>query len=57
MSSDLRKVTLNLFASDVEFFASRFGWGWSTELRRIMRREVKAYNKRDQIKEEIEDDS
>jgi hypothetical protein len=45
--SELRKITLNLFADDVEFFQDRFGYGWSVELRRIMRREVRNYQKLD----------
>lgn len=40
---ELRKTTLNLYATDVEFFKERFGEGWSTEVRRIMRREVQGY--------------
>jgi hypothetical protein len=47
-SDKLKKVTVNLFEEDVEFFANRFGYGWSIELRRIMRREIQAYNRRDQ---------
>ena len=48
MSPDkLKKVTVNLYEEDVEFFEQRFGYGWSVELRRIMRREVKNYQRRD----------
>jgi hypothetical protein len=46
-SETLRKVTLNLYEDDIRFFEHRFGYGWSTELRRIMRREVKNYERRD----------
>ena len=54
MSSDrLKKVTVNLFEEDVEFFADRFGYGWSVELRRIMRREVNGYLRLDRIRDEI----
>jgi hypothetical protein len=61
-SERLKKVTLNLYEDDVSFFEERFGYGWSVELRRIMRREVVNYQKRDRrrnqlIQEEIEYDS
>ena len=48
-SETLRKVTLNLYKEDVEFFEKRFGHGWSVELRRIMRREVVNYERRDGV--------
>lgn len=48
---ELRKTTLNLYATDVEFFKERFGEGWSTEVRRIMRREVDLLVARDQERE------
>ena len=47
-SEELTKVTLNLNKKDVEFFKKRFGYGWSTEIRRIVEREVRNYNWRDQ---------
>lgn len=47
-SEELKKITLNLFAEDVKFFERRFGYGWSAELRRIMRREVQAYKRMNQ---------
>lgn len=50
-SEELKKVTLNLFAEDVKFFEHRFGYGWSVELRRIMRREVRNYKERDEREE------
>ena len=61
-SEALRKVTVNLYEEDIKFFERRFGYGWSVELRRIMRREVMNYERRDQqrdelIQEEIENDS
>jgi len=53
---------VNLYEEDIKFFERRFGYGWSVELRRIMRREVMNYERRDQqrdelIQEEIENDS
>ena len=57
MPSDrLKKVTVNLFEEDVEFFADRFGYGWSVELRRIMRREIANYQRLDKINAEIDYD-
>jgi hypothetical protein len=61
-SEKLKKVTLNLYEDDVRFFEDRFGYGWSVELRRIMRREVDNYMRRDKarnelIREEMEYDS
>jgi hypothetical protein len=61
-SERLKKVTLNLYEDDVRFFEERFGYGWSTELRRIMHREVDNYQRRDKarnklIREEMEYDS
>ena len=46
-SEQLKKVTVNLYEEDVAFFQARFGYGWSVELRRIMRREVDNYVARD----------
>lgn len=50
-SEELKKVTLNLYAEDVKFFERRFGYGWSVELRRIMRREVRNCKVRDRLEE------
>jgi hypothetical protein len=50
-SEKLQKVTLNLYEDDVEFFERRFGYGWSAEVRRIMRREVLFYRKMDILAE------
>jgi hypothetical protein len=47
-SEMLKKITLNLYEDDVRFFEERFGYGWSTELRRIMHREVVNYIRRDE---------
>ena len=47
-SETLRKVTVNLYEEDIKFFEKRFGYGWSVELRRIMRREVMNYGRRDE---------
>ena len=47
----LKKVTVNLFEEDVEYFQERFGYGWSVELRRILRREVDNYVNRDRARE------
>ena len=49
MQDRLVKTTLNLFEDDVEFFKQRFGYGWSTDLRRIMRREVQTLKKVDEV--------
>jgi hypothetical protein len=48
-SEELRKITLNLYEEDVKFFEKRFGYGWSAEVRRIMRREILGYKKMDTI--------
>ena len=48
-SEALRKVTVNLYDEDIKFFEKRFGYGWSVELRRIMRREVQLYQCRDEL--------
>ena len=54
MSSErLKKVTVNLFEEDIKFFEKRFGYGWSVELRRIMRREVMVYQCRDKHRDLI----
>lgn len=47
-NNGLRKVTVNLSEASCKFFEKRFGYGWSTELRRIMDREVQNYKKRDE---------
>lgn len=36
----LHKITLNLFASDVEWFKDRYGQGWSEVLRLTIRKHV-----------------
>lgn len=33
----LRKVTLNLFAADVEWFERQFGHGWTGKIREVVR--------------------
>lgn len=32
----LRKVTLNLYASDVDEMARRYGFGWSEKVRKLV---------------------
>ena len=54
-SDKLRKVTVNLYEEDVKWFSNRFGYGWSVELRRIMRREITNY-KRTEDREADEQD-
>ena len=34
----LKKVTLNLYDADVTELAQRYGWGWSEQVRRLVRR-------------------
>lgn len=40
----LRKVTLLLFASDVDGFQRRYGRGWTEQIRLLVRKDMKAYN-------------
>lgn len=35
----LTKITLNLYANDVEWFRKRYGWGYSEHIRDIVRNE------------------
>lgn len=47
----LTKVTVNIFTADLEWLRERYGWGWSEELRKVIR----AARRREQL-EEIEDE-
>jgi len=50
----LTKVTMNLFASDVDWLGANLGWGWSEQIRGVVRRyirEVKAKNEEEGIYE------
>lgn len=33
----LQKITLNLYAADVDWFKRRFGWGYSEKIRYLVR--------------------
>jgi hypothetical protein len=34
---DLQKVTINLYRSDVASLQSHYGWGWSEQVRNLVR--------------------
>jgi hypothetical protein len=38
--SPLRRVTLNLYASDCEWFAANYGHGWAERIRQHLHNEV-----------------
>jgi len=42
----LRKVTLNLFEADVEWYQERYGQGWSEIMRRDIRHHVNHWKER-----------
>jgi hypothetical protein len=42
---------VNLYDEDIKFFEKKFGYGWSVELRRIMRREIVNYKAREEMNE------
>lgn len=50
MNDSLVKVCFNLNADDVEWFKRRYGWGWSEQIRYLMRRERKELEKVDNSK-------
>lgn len=41
----LRKVTLNLYESDCQWFEREYGYGWTERLRQHVHNEVQARNK------------
>lgn len=36
----LRKTTLNLYEADIDRLKRKYGWGWSEEVRRMVRRRL-----------------
>lgn len=42
-SEPLTKVTLNLFSSDLEWLKAKYGHGFTTEIRKIVREAVREH--------------
>lgn len=46
MDAKLRKITLFLYRSDVTRMQSRYGYGWSVEVRNLVRQHLLACDRR-----------
>ena len=50
------KVTLNLFASDVVAFRSRYGFGWSEQIRNVVHLNVKDWARQKRVMDLVTED-
>lgn len=51
----LQKVTLNLLASDVAAFRSRYGFGWSEQIRNLVHSNVVEWERKKRVMDLIEE--
>ncbi len=45
----LQKVTLNLYSADVSAFRSRYGFGWSEQIRNVVHLNVKDWARQKRV--------
>lgn len=50
----LRKITINIFDSDARALETIYGWGWSEQIRNLIREHIKAHRPRRTIGDLIE---
>lgn len=51
----LTKTTLNLFTSDVVAFRTRYGFGWSEQIRNVVHENVKEWVRSKRVMDLIEE--
>lgn len=52
----MQKITLNLFAADVKAFRSRYGFGFSEQIRNVVHRDVADWKRQKRVMDLITDD-
>ena len=56
-TEQLTKVTLNLYSVDVQAFRSRYGFGWSEQIRNVVHLNVQDWQRQKRVMDLITEDT